>query len=365
MFQNVYNGKRVFITGNTGFKGSWLSAWLISLGARVTGFSIDIPSQPSNYETLKLEEHLDQIYGDVRDLPTLSSTIERVQPDFVFHLAAQSLVGRSYSNPVDTFATNVMGTVHVLESIRQANFACTVLLITSDKCYDNVEWEWGYRESDRLGGKDPYSGSKGAAELAIRSYYYSFFKDQVDKIRIASCRAGNVIGGGDWAENRIIPDCFRAWSQYTPVIIRSPQSTRPWQHVLEALSGYLHLGSLLTLHSELSGESYNFGPRADQNVSVELLLKELACHWDLGNMPPFTRAEGNFHEAGQLKLNCDKALVKLNWSPTLEFPSLARVTAEWYRHYHTLGSDGLFDLTMHQIDEYVHEAVRRGRIWTK
>jgi len=363
MFQGIYQGKKVFITGNTGFKGSWLSLWLLSLGAEVVGFSLNVPSQPSMYEALQLHNQIKQIYGDIRDLPSLSSAIHTTQPDFIFHLAAQPLVGRSYANPVETFSTNVMGTIHVLESVRNLATPCHVLLITSDKCYDNVEWLWGYRENDRLGGKDPYSGSKGAAEIAIRSYYYSYFKDRTDQCRVVSCRAGNVIGGGDWADKRLVPDCFRAWSQQQSVTIRSPHSTRPWQHVLEALSGYLQLGVTLAQQPKLSGESYNFGPRADQNHSVALLLQELARHWDLGTIPPFRLEEGEFHEADLLKLNCDKAFIELNWMPTLEFPLLTRLTAEWYRHYYEQGENGLLDLTLHQIEEYTTEGALGGRIW--
>ena len=274
-FNNVYNQKKVLITGNTGFKGSWLTIWLKQLGAEVYGISIDIPSQPSNFLVSKLDEVIKTKFIDINNLESLNEEIKYIQPDFIFHLAAQPIVFDSYKNPINTFNTNIIGTCNILESVRHLTKNCVVILITSDKCYDNVEWIWGYKETDHLGGKDPYSASKAAAEIVIHSYYESFFKKS-NNIRIASVRAGNVIGGGDWADSRIIPDAIRSWSENLTLQIRSPKSTRPWQHVLEPLSGYLFLGQQLFNNINLSGEAFNFGPNDLSNFTVEELLIEMS-----------------------------------------------------------------------------------------
>jgi CDP-glucose 4,6-dehydratase len=239
MFNEAYRKKKVLISGNTGFKGSWLTVWLAQLGAKVYGISNGVPTHPSLFETLNLRDYISYFEGDVRDLEFVKKVFQEVKPDFIFHLAAQPLVSISYVNPIETISTNVLGTAHVLDALRSLDHRCVGVIITSDKCYDNVEWAWGYRETDTLGGKDIYSGSKGAAELIVRSYYNSFFKATYPNIKVASARAGNVIGGGDWSQDRIIPDCIRAWSSNEVVKVRSPASTRPWQHVLEPLSGYL------------------------------------------------------------------------------------------------------------------------------
>ena len=239
-FNNIYKDKKVLITGNTGFKGSWLSTWLCTLGAEVYGYSLNVPTHPSMFETLELEKRIHHKFGDIRNRDEFTEYVQEVKPDFIFHLAAQALVLTSYREPLDTITTNVVGTSVVCEAIRHIDWNCTCVLITSDKAYDNVEWIWGYRETDRLGGKDIYSGSKGAAELVIKSYWHSFIKD-MPNIKFGVTRAGNVIGGGDWAEDRIIVDCIKAFSTGKTVEIRSPKATRPWQHVLEPLSGYLTL----------------------------------------------------------------------------------------------------------------------------
>ena len=281
MFKNIYNNKRVLVTGNTGFKGSWLTAWLLQTGANVFGISKDIPTKPSLFEVLNLNDKITHFEEDVCNFSAVKKIMEEVQPDFVFHLAAQPIVSDSYENPLETITTNVLGTTNVLEALRTLNFPCTAIIITSDKCYDNVEWVWGYKETDALGGKDIYSGSKGAAELVCKSYYHSFFKKETSKIRIATARAGNVIGGGDWALDRIVPDCMRAWSRGEVVEIRSPKATRPWQHVLEPLSGYLQLGAELFENKQLNGESFNFGPKAENSHSVEQLLNDLRKVWQI------------------------------------------------------------------------------------
>ena len=243
MFENIYHNRRVLVTGHTGFKGSWLSSWLLDLGATVAGFSANVPTEPSHFELLKLTDRIEHFEGDVRNKGSLQKAISKFCPEIVFHFAAQSLVRKSYEDPILTFETNSIGTLNLLECLRNQPSIKAAILITSDKCYENVEWLWGYRENDRLGGKDPYSASKACAELISKVYMESFFKNNGPNI--ATARAGNVIGGGDWAPDRIVPDCFRAWSNKKPTITRNPKATRPWQHVLEPLSGYLTLGQKL------------------------------------------------------------------------------------------------------------------------
>jgi CDP-glucose 4,6-dehydratase len=277
IFNDCYQGKKVLITGNTGFKGSWLSVWLYQLGAEVYGISNGIPTTPfSLFEDLLLDDKINYIAADIRDADKMKILFNEIKPDFVFHLAAQPIVLSSYNDPVETMTTNVMGTVNILEALRFLNHNCSAVIITSDKCYDNVEWLWGYKETDALGGKDPYSASKGASELMVKTYACSYFMKPQSQIRIISVRAGNVIGGGDWAENRIVPDCIRAWLKNIPVEIRSPQSTRPWQHVLEPLSGYLQAGMRLSEDILMNGEAFNFGPNSDQNKTVKELISGLA-----------------------------------------------------------------------------------------
>jgi CDP-glucose 4,6-dehydratase len=363
MFSSVYRNKKVLITGNTGFKGSWLTAWLLKLGADVTGISKDIPTKPSMFEELSLSEKINHIQGDVRDLKLIQTVINDVKPDFIFHMAAQAIVSRSYSDPVETMSTNIIGTMNVLEVLRNYQLPCIVIMITSDKCYDNVEWIWGYKETDNIGGKDVYSGSKGAAELVIKSYFYSFFQ-KGHPVKIGIGRAGNVIGGGDWAQDRIVVDCMKAWSEGKTVEIRSPKATRPWQHVLEPLSGYLALGSAVAQNNRLHGEAFNFGPKAEQNHTVVELLEDLAHHWGHHSDYKAYRITANipFHEAGLLKLNCDKALYSLKWCSTLVYPETVKMVGDWYVSYYKKGAD-LFDLTLGQIDEYEKKANERKALW--
>lgn len=367
MFADIYKGKTVLITGHTGFKGSWLTTWLVKLGAKVVGVSNGIPTQPSMFEVLEMDKHIRNITADVRDGKAMSEIIADVSPDFVFHLAAQAIVSTSYSDPVETMSTNVMGTVNVMEALRKHTSPCVAVMITSDKCYDNVEWIWGYKETDHMGGKDVYSGSKGAAELVIKSYYHSFFKND-HPVKIGIGRAGNVIGGGDWAQDRIVVDCMRAWSEGRNVEIRSPQATRPWQHVLEPLSGYLSLGQALYSRNNLHGEAFNFGPRAEQNHTVVDLLHDLAQKWGFDNMDKAYAVTGNipFHEAGLLKLNCDKALSFLKWESNLLYPETIGLLSEWYiAYYKDKIIDNMFGFTFDQISKYEQIAVERNRIWTK
>lgn len=366
LFDDIYRNKKVLVTGDTGFKGSWLCSWLISLGADVYGISKDIPTNPSMFEELKLNEKITHFMVDIRDYSLLNSTINKISPDFVFHLAAQPIVSLSYKDPLDTISSNVLGTANILEVLRCYKKECTAIIITSDKCYDNVEWVWGYKESDNLGGKDIYSGSKGAAELIFKSYFHSFFKQAGHPVKIASARAGNVIGGGDWAHDRIIPDCMRSWSNGEIVEIRSPNATRPWQHVLEPLSGYLQLGSELSRNPEWSGESFNFGPQAEYSHTVQEILEHMSERWHFEDPREAYKVTDNikFHEAGLLKLNCDKALFFFHWRPTLEYQTLLEYTSDWYYEFYK-GKSEMFAYTQNQINGYVELALKKEISWIK
>jgi CDP-glucose 4,6-dehydratase len=366
MFNDAFTDKRVLVTGHTGFKGTWLVHWLRKLGARVAGYSDGIPTQPSIFEVTGVAPQIEHHVGDVRDLERLTGVIEAFAPDFVFHLAAQPIVSVSYQDPVGTMTTNIVGSIHVMEALRRLNRDGVAVMITSDKCYENVEWLWGYRETDHLGGRDIYSGSKGAAEVAIHAYHHSFFKQPGCRVRLASGRAGNVIGGGDWARDRIVVDCMRQWSEGQPVEIRSPAATRPWQHVLEPLSGYLTLAAALTREPALAGESFNFGPRAEQNRTVLELLADLSRHWDFDAPEQAYRVTGNipFHEAGLLKLNCDKALAMLRWEANLGYADCVRMVSQWYHAYYREGAD-MHALTLAQIEAYEAHACERGLAWTR
>ena len=359
----VFNNANVLVTGHTGFKGSWLSLWLKKLGANVTGVSIDIPSQPSHFNATQLSNEINDNCLDIRDGDALKKLVNEVQPDFVFHLAAQALVRPSYNNPIDTLTTNAIGSANILDALRNLDKFVVAVMITSDKAYDNVEWIWGYRETDRLGGKDPYSASKGMAELAIRSYVESFFNLPDSNVRVGITRAGNVIGGGDWAIDRIVPDCMKAWSMNKTVDIRNPDATRPWQHVLEPLSGYLALGTELAENEGRHGEAYNFGPPANQNYSVRLLIDEMAKYWDYVRWNDISKSKEHLHEAGLLKLNCDKALFDLKWEPTMQFEETVRMTVEWYKAFYESNEASMYNVTNKQIAEYTQLANERGADW--
>lgn len=364
-FNKVYKGKRVLITGNTGFKGSWLTTWLTMLGADVYGYSLDVPTEPSMFGTLGLLERTHHRFGDIRNRESMNDYVQEVKPDFIFHLAAQAIVSTSYEQPFDTITTNVVGTASVLEAIRSISWPCTCVLITSDKAYDNVEWIWGYRETDALGGKDVYSGSKGAAELAIKCYWRSFIS-VMPNIKLGVARAGNVIGGGDWAKDRIIVDCVKAFSQGKTVEIRCPKATRPWQHVLEPLSGYLTLGWYLKEGLSKNGEPYNFGPRAEQTKTVFELTQDLAIEWGL-EPENAARLTGDvpFKEATLLKLNCDKALSYLHWHSTLDYRQCVQLIAEWYKAFYVEQNKDMFGLTTRQIEYYTLEANKEGLAWAQ
>ena len=361
-FGKAFRDKTVLITGHTGFKGTWLAAWLNHLGANVVGVALDPPTEPSHFSAVNLKDDINDLRIDIRDRYVLESAIVDAEPDFVFHLAAQALVRTSYDDPIDTWNTNTMGTLHVLEALRKLKKRCSAVIITSDKCYDNVEWVWGYREPDMLGGPDPYSASKGAAELAIRSHIKSYFPKETSLIRIASARAGNVIGGGDWAVDRIVPDCVKAWSNDNLVELRNPFATRPWQHVLEPLSGYLNLAVGLSERADLHGEPFNFGPQAQQNHSVLELVKQMALYWDKVRWKDVSEAKSGPYESGLLKLNCDKALHYLNWHAVMGFKDTVRMTAEWYEAYYQNPSD-ISDFTSNQITAYTRIANQKGLSW--
>jgi CDP-glucose 4,6-dehydratase len=359
-----FENKTVVITGHTGFKGAWLTAWLKQLGARVVGIALDPLTEPSHFSVARLGDGISDYRIDIRNRKELDEVIVTTQPDFVFHLAAQALVRRSYDDPLETWGINVLGTLHVLEALRKLAKPCSAVIITSDKCYDNVEWVWGYRETDAMGGPDPYSSSKGAAELAIRSHIKSYFPNETSMVRIASARAGNVIGGGDWAEHRIVPDCVKAWSTGNLVELRNPHSTRPWQHVLEPLSGYLTLAMALTKQPELHGQPFNFGPQAQQNHSVLALVEQMALHWEQVRWRDVSGLVAGPYESGLLKLNCDKALHYLQWHAVMGFEDTVRKTAEWYRAYYHQPTQ-IAALTDAQITAYTAIAKHQELGWAQ
>lgn len=366
MFKGIYKGKKVLVTGHTGFKGGWLCLWLKSMGADVYGISNEIYAQPSLFETAGVDNQVKSYIADIRELGKMKEIIGEIKPDFLFHMAAQPIVKKAFEEPVDTFTTNIIGTANILEVLRTFDFPCIAVMITSDKCYDNVEWVWGYKETDHLGGKDPYSASKGGSELIIKTYFHTYFKKD-ERIKVASVRAGNVIGGGDWADSRIVPDCFRAWANNDKVIIRSPDATRPWQHVLEPLSGYLRTGQLLAepIKDSINGEAYNFGPPTDQNYTVLDLLKELAINWDENNTDILQVEDGKFPESGLLKLNIDKALYDMKWTPTLNFKETAGFTSDWYKCYYQETPESMLEFTNKQIAAYIEVAKQKGLSWAQ
>lgn len=347
-----WQGKRVFLTGHTGFKGSWLSLWLEKLGAQVTGYALAPPTTPSLFEAARVAQGINSILGDIRDGAKLASAMRDAAPEIVLHLAAQPLVRRSYVDPVETYSTNVMGTVHLLEAVRKCPSVCAVVNVTTDKCYENKEWVWAYRETEPMGGYDPYSNSKGCAELVTSAYRNSFFK--ADKygqhgVALASVRAGNVIGGGDWAADRLIPDVLAAFAQGKPVVIRSPRAIRPWQHVLEPLRGYLTLAERLYGDGMVFAEAFNFGPRSDDTQPVEWIVHKLAALWGEG-ATWLVDAGDHPHEATLLKLDISKAAHRLDWRPELDLERALGLTVDWA--HGLMRGDNLRTLTLSQINSY-------------
>jgi CDP-glucose 4,6-dehydratase len=362
MFGGIYRRRRVLVTGHTGFKGVWLAEWLLKLGADVAGFSVDVPTRPSLFEEARLRPRLARHYvGDIADFNAIGKAIEEFQPEIVFHLAAQAIVKVGYEHPRLTFQTNLCGMVNLLDAIRRSSSVKAAVLITSDKCYENEEQEHAYRESDRLGGHDPYSASKACAEIAFGAMCRSFFEDR-KSARIATARAGNVVGGGDWAASRLVPDCVRAWSQGSRVVIRSPEATRPWQNVLDPLSGYLLLGAGLWGDSTgLHGEAFNFGPMGESVHPVKHIVDGMAETWpDGGSQVDGKGVVGR--EATLLSVCSEKAATRLGWQPTLEFDEAVKMTGQWYRDFYD-GSQDALDLTRHQIKTYEQKGRERDRVW--
>ena len=347
-FYKQFKNKKVLVTGHTGFKGSWLTSWLVLLGANVTGLSIDIPSNPSHFQVIKLHKKINHKKADIRNLQKLKKIIKTQQPDYVFHLAAQALVKKSYQNSIYTWETNTMGTINVLESLKEIKKNCTVVLITSDKSYKNLEIKRGYKENDLLGGKDPYSASKAATELAIQSYISSFFPRNKSKVSICIARAGNVIGGGDWSENRLIPDCVKSWSKKRTVLIRNPKSTRPWQHVIEAVYGYLLLALMLKKNKKLHGEAFNFGPTRSKNYNVLSTVTLMKKYW---KQVSWKVNKQEFYESNLLKLNSEKARIYLGWKCILNFDKTIKMVTEWYKIYYSKPKT-VYQTTFNQIKQY-------------
>ncbi len=366
MFNNAFDQKKVLVTGHTGFKGTWMTLWLQQMGATVVGISDKVPTEPSHFEAAGLGESMTTHWLDIRDTDAVPAAVADEKPDFVFHMAAQALVKASYDDPVGTYSVNAIGSANVMEGLRRLDNQCTAIMITSDKCYENVETYYGYREDDRLGGADPYSASKAAAELIVSSHTRSFFGgDDADRnVRIGVTRAGNVVGGGDWAADRLVPDVARAWSQGENVTIRRPQATRPWQHVLEPISGYLHLGAELAQRPELHGEAFNFGPPAEAVNPVRDVVVALKHHLP-GLDLTIDESQAHFHEAGLLKLCCDKALSHLSWTPVLDFDETMQMSAEWFARYYNDGPDGIRAYTEGQLAQYTSLAAERGLVWAK
>ena len=347
-----WEGKRVFLTGHTGFKGSWLALWLQQLGANVTGFAQAAPTQPSLFDVARVGASMYSVRGDVRDLPALLRAMQDARPEIVIHMAAQSLVRLSYDTPVETYATNVMGTVHLLEAVRQTQGVKAVVNVTTDKCYENKEWVWGYRENEPMGGFDPYSNSKGCSELVSSAYRSSFFNPAQHAqhgVALATARAGNVIGGGDWAKDRLIPDILAAFEAGKQVGIRNPHATRPWQHVLEPLRGYLTLAERLYTEGPTFAEGWNFGPHSDDAKPVEWIVKELAQRWDQGASWQVDAGEHR-HEARSLKLDISKAAQRLHWHPALRLDQALDLIVDWARAKQN-GSD-MQAITQRQIAYY-------------
>jgi CDP-glucose 4,6-dehydratase len=365
MFGHFFPGKRVLITGHTGFKGAWTALWLKQLGAIVSGLGLPAPTDPNFHELIQRETFHSQLEADLRDFSRTHSALQKAAPEIIFHLAAQPLVRRSYAEPLETFQTNALGTANLLEAVRRLELPCSIVVVTSDKCYENRGWEFGYRENDPLGGSDVYSMSKAAAELVAHSWRHSFFSRNPRLGNIATARAGNVIGGGDYAENRIVPDAIRALLVKRAIPVRNPASTRPWQHVLDCVSGYLWLGACLAnaeKESPLAG-AFNFGPGIQANLPVSALVSELLSVWPgewapapLPNAPP---------EAEKLNLAIDRAAALLQWRPVCDFQQAIRLTVEWYRERHLVKNSDMTAFSAAQIESYQNLARTQGLAWAR
>jgi CDP-glucose 4,6-dehydratase len=362
MFNATYQDKRVLITGHTGFKGSWLALWLAQMGAKIIGYSLQPPTSPNHFQLLDID--INSVIGDIRDADKLKSLFCEQQPEIVFHLAAQSIVRLSYNDPVETFASNLMGTVNVLEAAKTSGTVRAVINVTSDKCYENREWSWGYREIDALGGYDPYSASKGCAEIITNCWRNSFFnlKDygNTHQTLLASARAGNVIGGGDWAPHRLIPDVMRAVHQQKKVIIRNPQAVRPWQHVLEPLSGYLILGQKLLESRKEFAEAWNFGPSEEGNTTVGEVIDQVKKVWPKMDYE-INQTPNQPHEAGTLRLDCSKARIKLQWTPIWAGRDAVEKTTQWYRAFYESNKMQ----SLENLRNYIADAQNKQITWAQ
>lgn len=346
-----WKDKKVFLTGHTGFKGGWLSFWLASMGAKVTGYALAPNTTPNLFDVLAIGSLIEKSHiADIRDLTSLQKAMSEAGPDVVIHMAAQPLVRYSYANPVETYATNVMGTVHVLESTRAINKVCATVIVTTDKCYENKEWVWGYRENEPMGGFDPYSNSKGCSELVTSAYRQSYFSNPNSTNKVASARAGNVIGGGDWSEDRLIPDAIKAFESNKPLLIRNPLATRPWQHVLEPLSGYLILAQALYEQGSSFASGWNFGPRDEDNRAVQEVVDLLISGW--GNSALWEK-EGSEqpHEANLLKLDCSKARAQLGWTPKWDLGTATQKIVQWQKAYQA--KENMREVSLAQINQYI------------
>ena len=370
MFQSTYSGKAVLVTGHTGFKGGWLSIWLLRLGARVVGYSLEPPTTPCLFESSGLAAFLQDVRGDIRDTEKLARVIGETRPDFIFHLAAAPLVLDSYTNPFETFDVNVMGTLSVLEAVRRSGSMCSMIAVSTDKCYANREWEYGYREHDPLGGRDPYSASKAAMEIAVASFRASFFSPNSSAnagVRVASARAGNVLGGGDWASNRIVPDIVRAFHAHEVLSVRSPRAIRPWQHVLEPLSGYMALGAALaSSEGEKFASAWNFGPNPTDVFTVKDLVETIVRVWGSGTWRANTDLDAP-HEAGLLRLSIDKATSRLGWRPVWSFEETITRTIRWYSRYLASPEDcsATYASCVADIAAYESAACEKGVAWAQ
>lgn len=344
----AWAGRCVLVTGDSGFKGSWLALWLHAMGAKVTGFSLPPPSDPSLFDTARLGGLIDHVEGDVRDPAAVRAAVQRAQPEAIFHLAAQPLVRLSYEQPIETYAANVMGTVHLLEAARQVGGVAGIVCVTSDKCYENREWDWPYRENDPMGGHDPYSSSKGCAELVVSAWRRSYFQDSGPAL--ASVRAGNVIGGGDWAADRLVPDLVRAFEAGVPPLIRSPDAVRPWQHVLEALGGYLMIAERLLAGERRFADAWNFGPADEDARPVSWIVDRMRAAWSDDAAPPTLDEGPRPHEAGLLRLDCSRARSALGWQPALRLAQTIDWIVDWHKRVGA-GEDARV-VTLEQIAAY-------------
>lgn len=361
LFNGIYNGKRVFVTGHTGFKGSWLTLWLMKMGAIIKGYSLPSKTTPNHWELLNLK--IDSVYGDIRDSLKLEAEIQSFKPEIIFHLAAQPIVNYSYEYPVETYETNVIGTLRLFEACRKVDSIRAIINVTSDKCYENKEWVYGYRENDTIGGYDPYSSSKGCSEILTSSYRNSYWNtnkyDIEHQVLLASCRAGNVIGGGDWAQDRLIPDIIKAVSKGKNIMIRNPYATRPWQHVLDPLSGYLLVGQKLLESNKNFAKAWNFGPSDEGSYSVKNVLEMMMKYWT--EIKVIYTKSSTPHEAQVLKLDCTQAHLELIWKPVWKNDHIFKQTALWYKEFNR----SKILKTSHQIDEYVKDARKLKIIWSK